>query len=183
MCETQMQSRIALAMFITALGAVALTNRALSQLLAAVLFLGTALFVGLVISGKRRMPVWRALLYAAFPGVTLAAVLYALVALYGLKVISGIDVPLATSLKLQLIGTIGALAVFGDLVCIVMSPALISHIQSIFGITDEAMTHSTKVLKWILASIALIGAIATAISTGGAAPSGVTTIDAIKPHP
>jgi hypothetical protein len=170
-------------MFIAALGAVALTNRTLSPLLATILFLGTALFVGLVISGKRRMPVWRAILYAAIPGATLAGVLYALVALYGLKEISGMDVPLATSLKLQLIATIGALAVFANLVCIVMRPALISHIQQIFRISDGAMTHWTKVLKWILASIVLVGAIATALVTGGAAPKGVTTMDAIKPQP
>jgi hypothetical protein len=177
-----METKVALSMFISALGAVALTSQNLSQARAAMIFLGMALFVGLTISSGRSTPILRALICAVFPSAALAGVLYVLTKLYGLAIISGITLPVDSSLKLQLIATIGALAVFGNLVCIVMSPALAGYVQSILRINTATMTRSTMLLQWIIAILLLVGSIATVVSTGETPPKGVPTINPVNPH-
>jgi hypothetical protein len=169
-------------MFISALGAVALTNQALTEARSAMVFLGMILFVGLTISRGGRISTGKALLCAAFPTGAFAGVLYCLAVLYGLGMISAMPIRKESALApLRLVSVIAILGFVGNVVAILMTPALIDAARSTLRIAPGTMKRTTQTLRWTITVLLLFGAIATVITTGEA-PEGIKEINPTMSH-
>jgi hypothetical protein len=69
----------------------------------------------------------------------------------------------------------------GNVVAILMTPALIDAARSTLRIAPGTMKRTTQTLRWTITVLLLFGAIATVITTGEA-PEGIKEINPTMSH-